>query len=167
MGGVKGATVGDHIVLQYGKGLPKRIRDSSGSVPVYGSSGITGHHSESLVDGPVVIIGRKGSAGHVELAPNECWPIDTTYYVEVPDHIDPKFLAYELKKLNLGKLDQSTAVPSLSRDHVYEQPLVIPPLEAQRAEVARLDALHSEIDALKDILINLVKRLDILKSKSY
>ena len=147
MGGVMGMRVGDHIILNYGKGLPVRDRDTSGSVPVYGSSGVTGYHSESLTDQPVVIVGRKGAAGRVELSNGPCWPIDTTYYIVPPDHIDIKYLVYTLKGLGLEQLDQSTAVPSLSRDRVYDLPLEVPDLPTQRAIVERLDALHSELDA--------------------
>ena len=49
----------------YGKGLTKSNRNESGKFPVYGSNGIVGYHNEYLVEGPCLIIGRKGAAGEV------------------------------------------------------------------------------------------------------
>ena len=54
--------VEDLMELAYGKALKSTDR-IDGPVPVYGSGGITGCHNESLVDGPSIIIGRKGTVG--------------------------------------------------------------------------------------------------------
>lgn len=50
--------------LEYGKPLPERVR-TEGDYPVMGSNGVIGTHNEFLVKGPVIIVGRKGSAGRV------------------------------------------------------------------------------------------------------
>jgi len=43
-----------------------------------------------LVEGPAVVIGRKGNVGEARYFATGCWPIDTTYYVVVPEGIDPE-----------------------------------------------------------------------------
>ena len=48
--------------LEYGKPLKKEDR-KYGSYPVLGSNGVVGYHSEYIVKGPCIIVGRKGSAG--------------------------------------------------------------------------------------------------------
>lgn len=53
--------LGDLLPLKYGKSLPAAVRDSTGSVPVYGSSGVVGNHSAALTSGPAIIVGRKGN----------------------------------------------------------------------------------------------------------
>ena len=53
------ARLRDILPLAYGKSLVKKSRVNSGSVPVYGSSGILGYHNESLVQGQSLIIGEK------------------------------------------------------------------------------------------------------------
>lgn len=80
--GWKAVDLGTVLDLEYGKALPAKDRESSGTVPVYGSNGIVGYHDTALVAGPCVVVGRKGSAGAVNVSEGRCWPIDTTYFVE-------------------------------------------------------------------------------------
>jgi type I restriction enzyme, S subunit len=85
-------TLGDLVHLEYGKGLTKVTRDTDGNIPVYGSSGLVGKHSEYLVEGPVIIVGRKGSVGQTFLSFDNCWPIDTVYYVKPGLYLDMALL---------------------------------------------------------------------------
>jgi hypothetical protein len=55
----------DLISLEDDVGLRAADRDSSGVIPVAGSNGIDGYHSEALARGPGIVVGRKGSAGEV------------------------------------------------------------------------------------------------------
>ena len=73
-------SLGKIVYLEYGASLPERKR-KKGDVPVYGSSGIVGCHSKSLVDRPGIIVGRKGTVGAVNWVDENFWPIDTTYYI--------------------------------------------------------------------------------------
>jgi len=132
--------------LQYGKSLPKQARSNAGPYGVLGSSGIVGSHEEFLVEGPAIVVGRKGSIGSVTLCRDNFWPIDTTYFVKPPEGIDVVFAYYQLRSLHLHALDKSTAIPGLSRDDAYALRIPIPPLREQRRIVAKLDELFSELD---------------------
>jgi type I restriction enzyme S subunit len=68
--------LGDVLTLNYGKALKESDR-IEGPVPVYGSSGVVGTHSEALVKGPGIIVGRKGNVGSVYWAESDFWPITT------------------------------------------------------------------------------------------
>jgi len=52
------------LELAYGKALKADDR-RGGDVAVYGSGGIVGWHDEALVDGPGIVVGRKGNVGAV------------------------------------------------------------------------------------------------------
>jgi type I restriction enzyme, S subunit len=110
------AYLGDVLPLSYGKGLTKENREVGGSVPVYGSSGIVGHHSIALTSVPTIVVGRKGAVGEAHYSPVPCWPIDTTYFVEETQSLYLPFYALLLREKRLDRLDRSTAVPGLSRD---------------------------------------------------
>ena len=138
--------IGELFEFSYGKALSKSNRSSAGSVPVYGSNGITGYHNEPLVEGPCLLVGRKGAAGKVSKALTGCWPIDTTYYVKVPDGLDFEFCFHLFQVQRFEKFEKSTAIPSLSRDDAYEQEIAIPPLPEQRRIVAKIEELFSELD---------------------
>jgi type I restriction enzyme S subunit len=88
------STLGELINLNYGKGLPE-IKRVEGDVPVYGSGGIIGFHKEALIEGPGIIVGRKGTVGSVYWEGRNFFPIDTSYYVT------PKSGKSNLKILNL------------------------------------------------------------------
>ncbi|MCL5061399.1 MAG: restriction endonuclease subunit S [Candidatus Thermoplasmatota archaeon] len=126
--------LGTAIELAYGKSLPKNTRSEGGNIPVYGSNGIAGWHSEALVDGPTVIVGRKGSAGAVQFVEGPCFPIDTTYFVRprAGFDFDIRFLYFQLRKLDLSRLRTATGVPGLTREDAYRELISVPPLPEQR-----------------------------------
>ena len=71
--------VGELLTLEYGKPLKKESRSNSG-YPVYGSNGIIGHHNEFIVEGPCIVVGRKGSAGALNFSEENAVPIAPTVY---------------------------------------------------------------------------------------
>ncbi len=140
------STIGDVYSLFYGKGLTRSARNANGRYPVYGSSGIVGYHDDYLVEGPAIVIGRKGAAGSVLFSQESCWPIDTTYYLRSSQHIELKFSYYFLLSQRLCRLEKSTAIPGLGRDDAYSVSIRIPPLNEQRCIVAKIEELFSELD---------------------
>ena len=56
--------LGEILALNYGKALRQDER-RGGNVPVYGSSGVVGYHDQPLVEGPGIVVGRKGNVGSI------------------------------------------------------------------------------------------------------
>ena len=138
--------LGNILPLSYGKAL-KATERLGGDVPVYGSAGVTGFHNEALCEEPALIVGRKGSAGTVYHSACPFYAIDTTYYcARSSAEIDLRLAFHLLTFLNLRKLDQSTAVPSLSRDPYNELIVPVPPDAMQPILSARIDELFAEVD---------------------
>lgn len=154
------ARFGDIYELSYGRGLPKSARNTDGKYPVYGANGVIGYHDLYLVDGPVIVVGRKGTAGAVWFSLEPCWPIDTTYYVCDSDHIDIRFSFHLFTSLRLNQFDRSTAIPGLNRNDVYELAVHLPPLPEQRRIVAKVDELFSTLDHGLDNLKKARAQLD-------
>lgn len=138
--------LGELYNFEYGKSLTKGSRTETGSFPVFGSSGIVGTHNQFLLDGPAIIIGRKGAAGSVHYSADNCWPIDTTYFIRDSENLSLKFSYYLLLSLNLEKLEASTAIPGLNRNHAYDEIVLLPPLPEQHRIVAKIEELFSELD---------------------
>ncbi|MCL6582687.1 MAG: restriction endonuclease subunit S [bacterium] len=139
-------TVGDFAPFAYGKGLPEHQRDPFGDIPVFGSNGTVGVHSEALTSGPTVIIGRKGTVGAVHYSEKPCWPIDTTFYVTDPDTNVLRFKYYLLKSLGLEHMNADSAVPGLNREAAHARKVRIPPLPEQRAIAHILGTLDDKIE---------------------
>ncbi len=124
--------------LEYGISLPKHDR-VEGVYPVLGSNGVTGYHNTFLIEGPTIVVGRKGSAGEVTYVAENCTPIDTTYYVRVvnPEVCDIKYLYQVLCTLNLQSFKGGAGIPGLNRNDVYDAcKIPLPPLEVQHQIVA-------------------------------
>lgn len=131
------------LSLEYGEALPAEVRAGHG-FPVFGSNGEVGRHQSSLIPGPGIIVGRKGSVGKVTWSDEPFWPIDTTYWVDSPPE-DRRWLYWVLSWLPLHLLDTSTGVPGLNRNDVYEL-MVYQPEACERHRIAQiLDTLDTAI----------------------
>ena len=119
--------LGQVLSLEYGKPLKQEDR-VDGPYPVFGSNGQVGFHNEFLVKGPMVIVGRKGSAGAVTWSNSNGYPIDTTFYVSLlnPKETNLKFVYFMLSGLNLDKVNTQAGVPGLNRNDAYELPFPVP-----------------------------------------
>lgn len=144
-GGWVETTLGAFAPFAYGKSLPKRDRDEEGEVPVFGSNGVVGRHSQSYCDGPGVIVGRKGSIGEVAYSERPYWPIDTTFFVEAAPERDQRFTYYLLRSLPLAQMNTDSAVPGLNRNNAHALKLAVPPLREQQAIAELLGALDAKI----------------------
>ncbi len=137
--------------LEYGASLPEKDR-IAGEFPVVGSNGITGWHNKFLIEGPAIIVGRKGSAGEVVYIDKPCFPIDTTYFVKINKNaeINFKYLYFILKELNLTELKGGGAVPGLNRNDVYAtRKIPLPPLSVQQEIVAEIENEQNRIEELR------------------
>ena len=142
--------LGSLISLEYGKPMKKENRTGEG-FPVFGSNGIVGFHSEYLVEGPCIIVGRKGSAGAVTYSNENAFPIDTTFFVKLKtDLVSLKYIYYTLKKLPLETLNVQSGVPGLNRNDAYDLKVPLPPLEIQNELVKEMDKYKAEILSKKN-----------------
>ena len=156
----KKVKLGDVLTLEYGKSFPAKDRSGEG-FPVMGSNGEVGRHAEYLVEGPGIVVGRKGSHGEVRWVDENFFPIDTTYYVIPKPGIDLNFAYNYLKFSNLKSLNRSTTIPGLNRNDAYALSIPLPPLAEQKRIVAKLDEAFKHLETLKAKL----ERIPVLLKK--
>lgn len=151
--------MGSILSLEYGRSLPEQQR-KLGNVPVIGSNGRIGTNDVALINGPVIIVGRKGSAGEIWWEENDCYPIDTTYYVRMlNNNVLQKYAYYCLKALDLPgfvKSKRGTGVPGLNRNDVYRMDIPMPPIAIQEQIVLEIEEYSPKIKSLQ---------LELLKGK--
>ena len=135
--------------LNYGKSLVEETREE-GDVKVYGSSGVVGVHSKYLVEGPGIIVGRKGNVGAIHWVNDSYWPIDTVYYIKREQ--SNLFLYLSLR--TIGFINTDASVPGLNRDYAHSKTILVP----------TKDLLGMFLNQVNDIY-NMVKILTIQNQK--
>ena len=151
--------LGSLLTLEYGDNLPSDSREE-GEIPVFGSNGQVGTHSESAVTEPGIIMGRKGSIGEIKFSEIPFWPIDTTYYItanETDENL--RFLYYLLQNIQLKRLNAASAIPGLNRNDAYGLNALVPPLSEQRKIATVLYTVDRAIEKTERI----VEQMDIVQ----
>ncbi|MBI4678963.1 MAG: restriction endonuclease subunit S [Elusimicrobia bacterium] len=142
----KRMTLGEFVALQRGHDLPEQMR-KPGSIPILGSFGITGWHSNAKARGPGVIIGRSGASfGVVSYSPGDYWPLNTALYVVDFHGNDERFAYYFLKSLDFKRYNSGSAQPSLNRNFIHPMEVVIPPVNEQKTIAHILGTLDDKIE---------------------
>jgi len=138
--------IGDVLKLEYGKPLSQEHRVIDGHYPVYGANGVKYYSDLCYKGGPSIIVGRKGSAGEINLVTEDFWPLDVTYFVVFDgEKYELKYLFYLLSSLNLPSLAKGVK-PGINRNDVYSLNSWFPPLPEQKRIVEILDEAFAAID---------------------
>lgn len=152
------------IELAYGKALKKTDR-VEGEFPVYGSGGITGTHNTHLVEGPGIIVGRKGTVGSIYWEQQNFYPIDTVFYVKPKDGISLEYVYYLLQTLGLDSMNTDAAVPGLNRNNVYRLEVPDVPAEVLKRFTAVTRKISAQIASLTVENVSLIDLRDTLLPK--
>ena len=135
-------SLGKIISLEYGSGLTDQQR-IKGIYPVMGANGRVGYNNQYLIEGPSIIVGRKGSAGEINYIEENSYPIDTCFYVKFLHKQNIIYFAYLLKFLQLKRLTLFKGVPGLNRYDVYD--VKIPNLQLSYQQKI-VDEIRAELD---------------------
>ncbi len=147
--GWKEKSIGEILQLNYGKPLDEVDRKLNGLYPVYGANGVKHRTNRFYFDKPSIIVGRKGSAGEVNLTEPKFWPLDVTYFVTFDERQhNLRFLYYLLTTLELPSLAKGVK-PGINRNEVYSQVAKVPPLPDQKLIVGILDEAFDGIATAK------------------
>ena len=149
--------LGDVVELAYGKGLRKSDR-VAGPYPVYGSSGVIDFHQKSFVEGPGIIVGRKGNVGSVFWSDDDFYPIDTVFFVRTD--VCLYYVYYNLQHQNFISTD--TAVPGLSRNQAYLLPFLLPDTGVTRMFQDLISPIFQQVRNLRSRNANLRRTRDLL-----
>lgn len=129
----------DVLTIKNGKDQ-KKVLNSNGQYPVYGSGGIIGYADDFICKEGTTIIGRKGSINNPIFVNEKFWNVDTAFGLCPGPMIDSKYLFYFCTTYNFLKHNKATTLPSLTKNDLLKIQIPLPPLEIQEKIVAILDA---------------------------
>ena len=140
-------TIGEQATLQSGFDITK-AEQRDGSVPVISSGGISSHHDESRVNGPGVVLGRKGVVGSVYYVEENYWPHDTTLWVKNFHGNQIRFVYYFYRAIagRIAGMDVGSANPTLNRNHVHPIKIRWPNFATQQRIAHILGTLDDKIE---------------------
>ena len=130
-----------------------------GNIPVYGTGGYMLSIAQALsYDRDAIGIGRKGTINKPYVLKAPFWTVDTLFYAVPCNPISLNFLYAFFQTVDWTKKDESTGVPSLSKDAINETLLKIPVKEEQEEignffqKLTGLITLHQrKLDKLKNL----------------
>lgn len=150
--------IGDVLTLQRGFDITK-AEQSVGEIPIVSSSGTSSYHNQWKVEGPGVVIGRKGTLGTTHYLSSNFWPHDTTLWIKDFKGNDPKFLYYFLQTLHLENFDTGSSNPTLNRNHLHKIKVLFPEKLAVQQKIAAILSAYDDLIANNQRRITLLERM--------
>lgn len=136
--------IGDALSINSGRDY-KHLEE--GDIPVYGTGGYMLSVNERISDCDAIGIGRKGTIDKPQYLRAPFWTVDTLFFLIAKVGIDLDF-AYNLSQvIGWRKYDESTGVPSLSKNNIEKIPISLPSLPEQRALASYFTSLDAQIAA--------------------
>ena len=130
------------VKMQRGFDLPVQDRVYTGRIPVYGSNGIVGMHSQSKVS-EGIITGRSGTIGRVDCCRNPFWPLNTTLFSIDCRGNNVIYLKYLMSNFHLERFSAGAGVPTLNRNDFHEEPIIDVPIEMQVSFASKVEAIEN------------------------
>lgn len=118
---------------------------NKGNVPVYGTGGymmISVDHALSHKD--AVVIGRKGSINKPQYLKAPFWTVDTLFFMTTKENNNLEFIYSLSQTINWKKYDESTGLPSLSKNTINNISIKTPSYFEQK----KIGKIISQIDTL-------------------
>ena len=116
-----------------------------GSIPVYGTGGFMTSVDEALsYDRDAVGIGRKGTIDKPYLLKAPFWTVDTLFYAIPKSDIDLEFVHCSFLNVDWKSKDESTGLPSLSKEAINETIALVPSFNEQ----SQLGEFFNNLDSL-------------------
>ena len=140
----------DLFAWSSGDFLPKK-KQEKGPYPIYGGNGITGYHSEYLVDHPTLVIGRVGAlCGNVYIISDKAWITDNAIYASyVPTKLNLQYVKMVFTQSNLNANAGGSGQPFVNQTVLNKVAFPLPPLAEQHEIVRRVESMFKLADAVE------------------
>ena len=132
-------------------------------LPIYGSTGVVGHHHQAKVAAPGVVTGRSGTLGVVHFVSGDYWPLHTALWVKEFKRVTPLFALFLLRAMDLKQYNGGASVPTLDRKSAHRVGILIPSRQLLRSfedfvsdvfkQIKNLEIQNQKLRAARDLLL--------------
>lgn len=157
--------LGEIIQVNSGKDY-KHLNE--GEIPVYGTGGYMLSVDEALSYKDAIGLGRKGTINKPYLLKAPFWTVDTLFYSVPINNNDLSFIDTLFQNINWKKYDESTGVPSLSKNSIIKIEKKVPSIEEQEKiglffkKISETIALHQrQLEALEKMKKSFLQKMFI------
>ncbi|EMF0287477.1 restriction endonuclease subunit S [Enterococcus hirae] len=127
-----------------------------GDIPVYGTGGYMLSVNDKLSDIDGIGIGRKGTINKPQYLKAPYWTVDTLFYITAKKGYNLNYLYSMVQRINWKRMDESTGVPSLSKNVIEKVHKEFPSYDEQ----AKIGFFFKQLD---DTIALHQRKLDLLK----
>ena len=153
---------GDVLDIINGKNQ-KKVENSSGLYPIYGSGGVMGYADDYICEANTVVIGRKGSINNPIYVEEPFWNVDTAFGLVARENVlVPKYLYFFCVHYNFDKLNTTVTIPSLTKANLLKIEINVPSIDEQKQTVDKLDSIAELIQLQKE---QIKQYDDLIKSR--
>lgn len=140
----KECTLSNIITVNSGKNY-KHLE--KGTIPVYGTGGYMLSVNTSLSEHDAIGIGRKGTIDKPQYLNAPFWTVDTLFFLTTNNGDNLDFLFNLSQNIRWQKYDESTGVPSLSKNNIDKIKTCIPNKFEQQSVASFFTSLDAQISA--------------------
>ena len=157
--------LGEVVDFWGGKAVKKEDRSETGTIPYYGSNGITGFMDTAIFDGRYIITGQDGTLGTFYNVDGKFWASNHTHILRPKEHASLRhdFLYYTLNaNFDVDKIQTGSCIPKITLANIKEVEIPLPPLTEQQTLQSDFDEIrhkHAKIARYKAKAQEAIQRL--------
>ena len=125
-------------------------KSGSGTIPLYGSTGIIGTVKNASQKGNIVLVARVGTIGTVQYVNEPCGVSDNALIVEAGEMT--KYIYHFLKTYNFTRITSGTTQPLITASSLKKAAIPTYEIESQTRIVLCLNGLEKKLDMAKQYL---------------
>ena len=125
-------------------------KSGSGTIPLYGSTGIIGTVKNASQKGNIVLVARVGTIGTVQYVNEPCGVSDNALIVEAGEMT--KYIYHFLKTYNFARITSGTTQPLITASSLKKAAIPTYDIESQTRIVLCLNGLEKKLDIAKQYL---------------
>lgn len=145
----------DLVEVWTGKGLKRNEFDENGLYNVHGANGIIGKANKFLSENKVLLTGRVGTLGTIQLVSDKVWISDNVLVCEPKDYINLYYSKFVLSSFDFHGLNRGSTQPLISQSDLKNQIVLLPSKET-------LSFFHRMVNNFYEKIINNNKEIKSL-----